>query len=114
MIKVQGLSKRFEELRAVDNISFEVARGELFGFLGPNGVGKTTTISMVSGLLQPDTGTVMLGEYNLWESPRQAPAARRQFRLTNRQLTPGPTPLPHRILPVSSPYPHRRYICPRL
>jgi len=72
MISVQGLSKRFGELRAVDRISFEVARGELFGFLGPNGAGKTTTISMVSGLLRPDEGTVMLGEYNLWESPRQA------------------------------------------
>ena len=48
MISVQGLSKRFGELRAVDHISFEVARGELFGFLGPNGAGKTTTISMVS------------------------------------------------------------------
>jgi len=72
VISVQGLVKRFGELRAVDRISFEVARGELFGLLGPNGAGKTTTISMVSGLLRPDEGTVMLGEYNLWESPRQA------------------------------------------
>ena len=72
MISVQGLSKRFGELRAVDRISFEVARGELFGFLGPTGAGKTTTISMVSGLLRPDEGTVMLGEYNLWECPRRA------------------------------------------
>jgi ABC-2 type transport system ATP-binding protein len=72
VISVQGLSKRFGELRAVDRISFEVARGELFGFLGPNGAGKTTTISMVSGLLRPDEGTVTLGEYNLWESPRRA------------------------------------------
>ena len=72
MISVQVLVKRFGELRAVDRISFEVARGELFGLLGPNGAGKTTTISMVSGLLRPDEGKVMLGEYNLWESPRQA------------------------------------------
>jgi ABC-2 type transport system ATP-binding protein len=72
VISVQGLSKRFGELRAVDRISFEAARGELFGLLGPNGAGKTTTISMVSGLLRPDEGTVMLGDYNLWESPRQA------------------------------------------
>ena len=72
MISVQGLSKRFGELRAVDRVSFEVARGELFGLLGPNGAGKTTTISMVSGLLRPDEGTVMLGEYDLWESPRLA------------------------------------------
>jgi ABC-2 type transport system ATP-binding protein len=72
MIKVQGLSKRFGDLRAVDHISLEVARGELFGLLGPNGAGKTTTISMISGLLRPDEGTVTLGDYNLWESPRQA------------------------------------------
>ena len=72
MISVQGLVKRFGELRAVDHISFEVGHGELFGLLGPNGAGKTTTISMVSGLLRPDEGTVTLGEYNLWESPRQA------------------------------------------
>lgn len=72
MINVQGLSKRFGELRAVDRISFGVMPGELFGFLGPNGAGKTTTISMVSGLLRPDEGTISIGEYNLWESPRQA------------------------------------------
>lgn len=72
MINVQGLSKRFGELRAVDRISFSVMPGELFGFLGPNGAGKTTTISMVSGLLRPDEGTISIGEYNLWESPQKA------------------------------------------
>jgi ABC-2 type transport system ATP-binding protein len=72
VIAVQGLSKRFGELRAVDRISFEVARGELFGLLGPNGAGKTTTISMVSGLLRPDEGIVTIGEHNLWERPREA------------------------------------------
>ena len=72
MISVDGLSKRFGELRAVDRISFSVKRGELFGFLGPNGAGKTTTISMICGLLQPDEGTVLIGEHNLWESPKAA------------------------------------------
>jgi ABC-2 type transport system ATP-binding protein len=72
LINVQSLSKRFGELRAVDRISFSVTPGELFGFLGPNGAGKTTTISMVSGLLRPDEGTVSIGDFNLWESPRQA------------------------------------------
>jgi len=62
MISVEGLSKRFGELRAVERISFRVARGELFGLLGPNGAGKTTTISMISGLLRPDDGTVFIGE----------------------------------------------------
>ncbi|HEV2394921.1 MAG TPA: ABC transporter ATP-binding protein [Verrucomicrobiae bacterium] len=74
MIAVKQLSKRFGDLRAVERISFEVAPGELFGFLGPNGAGKTTTISMISGLLRPDEGTVTVGDYNLWESPRQAKA----------------------------------------
>jgi ABC-2 type transport system ATP-binding protein len=72
MISVEGLSKRFGELRAVDRISFRVTRGELFGFLGPNGAGKTTTISMISGLLRPDEGTVFIGEHNMWESPKAA------------------------------------------
>jgi ABC-2 type transport system ATP-binding protein len=72
MIRVQSLSKRFGEVRAVDSISFEVLPGELFGFLGPNGAGKTTTISMVSGLLRPNEGTVTIGELNLWERPREA------------------------------------------
>ena len=72
MISVQNLSKRFGGLQAVDRISFEVAHGELFGFLGPNGAGKTTTISMISGLLRPDEGSVTIGEYDLWNSPRQA------------------------------------------
>jgi len=72
MITVQNLSKRFGELRAVDRLSFAVSAGELFGFLGPNGAGKTTTISMICGLLQPDEGTVQIGEFNLWQSPRQA------------------------------------------
>jgi ABC-2 type transport system ATP-binding protein len=72
VISVQNLSKRFGALQAVDRISFEVSQGELFGFLGPNGAGKTTTISMISGLLRPDEGSVTIGEYDLWNSPRQA------------------------------------------
>jgi ABC-2 type transport system ATP-binding protein len=72
MISVSNLSKRFGELRAVDRISFDVNKGELFGFLGPNGAGKTTTISMICGLLRPDEGTVTIGDYNLWQSPKAA------------------------------------------
>ncbi len=71
MITVQGLSKNFGQLRAVDRVSFEVSEGQLFGFLGPNGAGKTTTISMVCGLLKPDEGTVRIGDYDLWQDPRR-------------------------------------------
>ncbi|MGB7543581.1 MAG: ABC transporter ATP-binding protein, partial [Burkholderiales bacterium] len=55
-IDVAGLSKRFGELRAVDDFSIQVPRGTIYGFLGPNGSGKTTTMRMLCGLLKPDAG----------------------------------------------------------
>ncbi len=58
MIRVNELVKSFGELKAVDHISFEVARGEIFAFLGPNGAGKTTTIKMLTTLLRPTSGTL--------------------------------------------------------
>jgi ABC-2 type transport system ATP-binding protein len=58
MIRVQHLVKKFGDFTAVDNISFEVARGEIFAFLGPNGAGKTTTIKMLTTLLAPTSGTL--------------------------------------------------------
>ena len=58
MIKVQNLVKRFGELTAVDDVSFEVRRGEVFAFLGPNGAGKTTTIKMLTTLMRPTSGRV--------------------------------------------------------
>ena len=60
MIRVDNLVKRFGELTAVDNISFEVQRGEIFAFLGPNGAGKTTTIKMLTTLLKPTSGSLEL------------------------------------------------------
>jgi len=57
-IKVIDLKKNFGTFTAVDSINFEVHRGEIFGFLGPNGSGKTTTIRMTLGLLQPTSGTI--------------------------------------------------------
>src|ERR1700754_2271765 len=56
-IEVDGLSRTFNRLQAVDRISFTVEAGEVFGFLGHNGAGKTTTIRMLSGQLQPTAGT---------------------------------------------------------
>jgi len=58
VLKADSLFKKYDEIIAVDNISFEIYRGEIFGFLGPNGAGKTTTIKMMSGLLKPDGGHV--------------------------------------------------------
>jgi len=56
-IEAAGLTKRFGEKTVVDNVSLEVKQGEIVGFLGPNGSGKTTTIRMLTGLLTPDSGT---------------------------------------------------------
>ena len=57
VIEVAGLSKRYGDILAVNNIEFNIKRGEVFGFLGPNGSGKTTTIRMLCGILQPTSGT---------------------------------------------------------
>ena len=58
MIKVENLVKKFGDVSAVDNVSFEVGAGEIFAFLGPNGAGKTTTIKMLTTLLKPTSGTI--------------------------------------------------------
>ncbi|HTY93195.1 MAG TPA: ATP-binding cassette domain-containing protein [Steroidobacteraceae bacterium] len=60
MITVQNLSRSFGDFKAVDDISFEVAAGEIFAFLGPNGAGKTTTIRMLTTLLSPSSGTIRM------------------------------------------------------
>ena len=65
MLQIENLSKSYESVKAVDNISFQVKKGEIFGFLGPNGAGKTTTISMISGLLKPDTGKIIIDSMDL-------------------------------------------------
>ncbi len=60
-VAVTGLSKRFDEVQALDGISFDIREGELFGFLGPNGAGKTTTINVLTGLARADSGTIVIG-----------------------------------------------------
>lgn len=65
VIDVHGLSKSFNGIKAVDNISLQVRKGRVFGFLGPNGGGKTTTIRMICGLLIPDSGTGTCLGYNI-------------------------------------------------
>ncbi|WP_231627061.1 ABC transporter ATP-binding protein [Streptomyces apocyni] len=57
VISVRGLTKEFQGTRAVDSVSFDVARGRITGFLGPNGAGKTTTLRMLLGLIRPTEGT---------------------------------------------------------
>ena len=64
-IDVKGLTRRFGEFTAVDHISFSVKKGEIFGFLGANGAGKTTAIRMLCGLLQPTEGSALIAGYDL-------------------------------------------------
>jgi len=71
MIKVRNVTKRYPARLAVDNISFEVSRGEIVGFLGPNGAGKTTTMRMLTGYLTPDNGTIEVAGYNIAEQSRE-------------------------------------------
>jgi len=59
-VEVRNLTKRYGQLVAVDGISFEVRRGELFGFLGPNGAGKTTTARVLTGVIKADAGTALV------------------------------------------------------
>ncbi|ACZ43150.1 ABC transporter related protein [Thermobaculum terrenum ATCC BAA-798] len=65
IIQVDGLSKSFGEVRAVNSISFHVEAGEVFGLLGPNGAGKSTTIKMLTTLLPPDAGRASIGGYDV-------------------------------------------------
>ena len=60
MIKAEHLSKKYGNIVALDDVSFEVEKGETFGLLGPNGAGKTTTIKVLCGLIKPDNGNVSL------------------------------------------------------
>lgn len=68
-IVADGLTKKFGDLLAVDNISFSVEKGEFFGLLGPNGAGKTTTIRMLTGVLKPETGKVLIDGIDLKKDP---------------------------------------------
>jgi ABC-2 type transport system ATP-binding protein len=72
IIEVAGLTKRYGDVLAVDDISFDVVKGELFGFLGPNGAGKTTTINVLTGLSRLDGGMVRIDGIECTHSPKAA------------------------------------------
>src|SRR5579863_3092903 len=69
MISVKALTKRYVGVVAVDQISFEVAKGQIVGFLGPNGAGKTTTMRMLTCFLPPSAGTATVAGYDVLEQP---------------------------------------------
>jgi len=74
VIEVQGLCKSYGDLKAVQNISFTVVKGEVFGMLGPNGAGKTTTMEIVEGLRESDSGSVEVLGLNIKRESRQVKA----------------------------------------
>ncbi len=76
-IEVQELRRTFGDFTAVDGVSFDVPRGEIFGFLGPNGAGKTTTISMLCTLLRPTGGQAFIGGRDVATRERRGAAADR-------------------------------------
>jgi len=69
MIKVEGLTKRYARTLAVDNISFEVEKGQIVGFLGPNGAGKTTTMRVLTCFLPPSSGKANVAGFDVLENP---------------------------------------------
>ena len=64
-IVIEHLTKKYEDVKAVDSLSLRVEKGELFGLLGPNGAGKTTTINILCGLTKPTEGTAKVGDYDV-------------------------------------------------
>ncbi len=83
VLHVEGLTRSFGNLRAVNGVSFHIDQAETYGLLGPNGAGKTTTISMLAGLLPPDAGTVTVAGKPM--GPRQV-ATKRHIGLVPQEL----------------------------
>jgi len=71
MLEVKNLTKVFGEVTAVNNVSFSVGKGEVFGLLGENGAGKTTTLRLLATMLRPTSGTAVLGSYDLVSEPEK-------------------------------------------
>ncbi len=74
MIVAKELRKQYEDITALDGISFEVRRGEVFGMLGPNGAGKTTTIEILEGMRDADSGEAIINGINVKDDPRAVKA----------------------------------------
>lgn len=72
MIKIENLTKSFGSCTAVDSLDLDIGPGEIFGFLGPNGAGKTTTVKILSGIMKPTSGRVLLGGFDMVKDPLAA------------------------------------------
>lgn len=71
-IQFDHIRKLYGNFCALSNVNLEIKRGELFGFLGPNGAGKTTLIRILTGIIKPSSGNVIIGGHNLFEAPEKA------------------------------------------
>lgn len=65
VLSAEKISKSFKDVKVVNDLSFELKKGDIFGFIGPNGAGKTTTIRMLLGLLKPDSGSIYINNYSI-------------------------------------------------
>lgn len=70
-IEVSSVTRKFGSLTAVDDLSFKVGKGEIFGLLGPNGAGKTTMINLILGLLKPNQGKLKVLDYDVASQTKQ-------------------------------------------
>lgn len=75
IIEIKNLTKKFKDFAAVDDISFNVKRGEIFAFLGPNGAGKTTTIKMLTTLINPTSGKILINGFDPTKQQHEARAS---------------------------------------
>src|SRR6266481_3665021 len=71
-ISVQQLRRTYGAFTAVDDLSFEVSRGEIVGLIGPNGAGKTTTLRTLAGILKPSAGRILIGGHDVSRAPLEA------------------------------------------
>ena len=74
MIEVKNVSKKYGNFEAVKNISFKIEEGDVVGFLGPNGAGKSTTMNMITGFIEPTSGKIIVGGYDIDKKPKKAKA----------------------------------------
>jgi ABC-2 type transport system ATP-binding protein len=88
LVRVEGLSRRFGERVAVTELTFEVGRGELFGLVGPDGAGKTTTLRMLAGVLRPSAGDAWIGAGSV---ARQPEAVKRHLAYMSQRFGSTPT-----------------------
>lgn len=71
MIEVKNVTKKYPNIKAVDNINFTIKDGEVVGFLGPNGAGKTTTMNMITGFIEPTEGQIIINGYDIVKNQRK-------------------------------------------